>query len=124
MPPRPLSVAKLANRIVLLFLAFAVFSWGVQAKVSLYSVHSSPSKVAAAKLLTEDRTTQISVSLKVLEEPVGSFQMLRLIASAASHPTHSLPSFRIRRLKTNLHYPSACASRLVSLMRRPPPTLV
>jgi hypothetical protein len=47
MPPHPPSVAKLAIPIVLLFLAFAVFSWGMQAKVSLYNVHPSASAVAA-----------------------------------------------------------------------------
>lgn len=121
MPPSPRSVAKLATRIVLLFLAFAVFSWGMQAKVSLYKIHTSSSAVAAAKLLTEERTEQISIAHKVLENLVGSSEMFRLIAFAFPQRVTSFPSFRLRQLKVSLYRPCGCNSRSIGLMRRPPP---
>ncbi len=123
MSTRPRSAAKLATQFVLLFLAFAVFSWGMQAKVSLYKIHQSPSAVAAAKLLTEERTAQITVSLKAVEYPVGSSEMLRLISFAASDPVIPFPSFRLRRLKVSLYRPCGCDSRSIGQMRRPPPAL-
>lgn len=39
-----------------LLLAFAVFAWGLHAKLSLYDAHAVPSTVTVAKLLTSQKT--------------------------------------------------------------------
>ncbi len=122
MPLRPRSVTKLATQIVLLFIAFAVFSWGMQAKVSLYKAHPSPSTVAAAKLLTEERTAQITVSVKASGEWAASIDMLRLIALGSSNQVIPFSAFRLRQLQTSLYRTCGCDFQSTDLMRRPPPS--
>jgi hypothetical protein len=53
-----------AFKCALLFLACAVFSWGLQAKLSLYKTPQSPTTVIVAKLLTERRSAQTMASLE------------------------------------------------------------
>lgn len=124
MPIHRSSAAKLATRFVLLLLAFAVFSWGMQAKVSVYKIHPSCSIVAGTKLLTEERADQIDVSLRAVEFPVGSSAIPSLIAFGGSDSEAPFPSFRLRQLNGRLYRPCGCNSRSVIQMRRPPPTLI
>lgn len=123
MPGRPRSITKLAIQIVLLFTAFAVFSWGMQAKVSLYKAHPSPSTVAAAKLLTEERASQISVSVKLSGESAESIDMLRLTALESANRVIPFHVFRLRQLEINLYRTFGCDLQSTDLMRRPPPSL-
>jgi len=61
------------------FLASAVFSWGLQAKLSLYKPPQSPSTVTVAKLLTERRSAQAIDSLKRAVQSDTAWETLNLI---------------------------------------------
>src|SRR5271154_2670057 len=68
-----------AFKCALLFLACAVFSWGLQAKLSLYKTPQSPSTVTIAKLLTEKRSAQTMALLEKALKPVTARETLNLI---------------------------------------------
>ena len=115
---------KLATRFVLLLLAFAVFSWGMQAKVSVYKIHPSSSTVAGTKLLTEERADQLTVSIRAVEFHSGSSAIPSLVAFSGANCAPPFPSFRLRQLNGRLHRPCGCNSRSIIQMRRPPPALI
>jgi hypothetical protein len=71
--------ATYAFKSALLFLACAVFSWGLQAKMSLYKSPQSPSTVIVAKLLTERRSAQTMALLEKAVEPGTAWETLKLI---------------------------------------------
>ncbi len=64
MSKQPQIATTYAFKCALLFLACAVFSWGLQAKLSLYKTPQSPSTVTVAKLLTERRSAQTMALLE------------------------------------------------------------
>ena len=76
---RPQIAATYAFKSALLFLACAVFSWGLQAKLSLYKTPQSPSTVTVAKLLTEKRSAQTMALLAKALKPDTAWEMLNLI---------------------------------------------
>jgi hypothetical protein len=71
--------ATYAFKCALLFLACAVFSWGLQAKLSLYKTPQSPSTVIVAKLLTERRSGQTMALLEKALKPETAWKRLNLI---------------------------------------------
>jgi len=71
--------ATYAFKCALLFLACAVFSWGLQAKLSLYKTPQSPSTVTVAKLLTERRSAQTMALLEKALKPDTARETLNLI---------------------------------------------
>jgi hypothetical protein len=123
MPKRPQTAAPFALKCALLFLAFSVFGFGLNAKLSLYKKHQSPDTVAAAKLSTEKRSAQSTVLVKVLKEPLASAKILRLMAFSVFHNAISSPAFRLHQVEVSLCKPCRCDSRSSSLMNRPPPAL-
>jgi hypothetical protein len=76
---RPQIVGKYAFKCALLFLASAVFSWGLQAKLSLYRTPQSPATVTVAKLLTERRSAQTIDAIERAVESVTAWERLNLI---------------------------------------------
>jgi hypothetical protein len=113
-----------ALQFALLFLAFAVFNWGLQARLSLINAHPSPSKISSTKLSTGKRSPKSTVSLKVVKEPIGTPSVLRLIAFTTFHDVLSSPAFKLHQVEVSLCGPCRFDSRSSSLMNRPPPTLV
>jgi hypothetical protein len=113
--------ATYAFKCALLFLACAVFSWGLQAKLSLYKTPQSPSTVRAAKLLTERRSAQTIAVLEKALAPDTALETLRLIplvvlAQAILFLTFKFYEVEINFgafLRWNLHDPH--------LTQRPPP---
>ena len=110
---------------VLLFLAIAVFSWGLQAKLSDYHTHPGDSTVTSsmAKLSIEEGSARSVASLEDGGQPCLALESLHLAAVAFSwqHNHVSLASLvqpepgpRIPG-RYNLHGPNP--------MRRPPPVL-
>ena len=124
MPTHTRFAATPATRFVFLFLAFAVFSWGMQAKVSVYKIHASSFTVAGTKLLTEERADQLAVSLKAIEFPVGPSALHSLSPFAGTDSVIPFPSFRLRQLNGRRYNPCGCDSQSVIQMRRPPPALI
>jgi hypothetical protein len=112
-----------AFRCALLFLAAAVFSWGLQAKLSLYKTPQSPSTVTVAKLLTERRSAQTMALLEKALKPDTSWKTLNLIpllvlAQAILFLTFTFYQVEIdfcRSLSWKVHDPH--------LTQRPPPAI-
>jgi hypothetical protein len=76
---RPQIASTYAFKWALLFLASAVFTWGLQAKLSLYKPPQSPSTVTVAKLLTEKRSAQTMALLEKALKPDAAWEMPNLI---------------------------------------------
>ena len=118
---RPQLTGAYAFKCALLFLACAVFSWGLQAKLSLYKTPQSPSTVTVAKLLTERRSAQTMASLENALKPDTAWQRLKLIPILALAQSILIPSFELYQVEMNL-----CRSRRrdfqdPNLTQRPPP---
>lgn len=113
----------LALECALLFLAVAIFSWGVQAKVSLYSSDPGNSALTSfmAKLSTERGSSHVVASAEDRDQPRFTVEVLHFVDFAVSMQSNSVPPANSRQSKTgpdiagryNLHGPDR--------MRRPPP---
>ena len=110
-----------AFKSALLFLACAVFSWGLQAKLSLYKTPQSPSTVIVAKLLTERRSAQTVALLEKALKPVTAWETLNLIPLLVLAQAILILTFEFYQVEMNL-----CRSRRWDfhdprLTQRPPP---
>ena len=113
--------ATYAFKCALLFLACAVFSWGLQAKLSLYKTPQSPSTVIVAKLLTERRSAQIMALLEKALKPDPARTTLSLIPLLVLAKAILFLTLRFYRVEMNF-----CRSRRWNfydshLTQRPPP---
>jgi hypothetical protein len=105
----------------LLFLACAVFSWGLQAKLSLYKTPQSPSTITVAKLLTERRSAQTMALLEEALKPGTARETLNLIPFLVLAQAILFLTFEFYQVEINL-----CRSRRWNfhdphLTQRPPP---
>jgi hypothetical protein len=123
MPKRPQTAAPFALKCALLFLAFSVFGFGLNAKLSQYRANQSPDTVAAAKLSAEKRTAQSTVVTKVVKEPREEASRFRLFAFTVFQNVISSPAFKLHQVEVSLCNPCRCDSRSPSLMNLPPPAL-
>jgi hypothetical protein len=80
MSKRTRVVATFALKCVLLLLACSVFSWGLQAKLSLYKTPQTPSTEIVAKLLTERRSAQTMALFEKALEPDTDWKTSSLIS--------------------------------------------
>jgi len=118
---RPQIAGTFAFKCALLFLATAIFTWGLQAKLSLYKPPKSPSTVTVAKLLTERRSAQTIDSLKMAVQSDTAWETLNLIPLLILAQGICFLTFRFYQAETNL-----CRSRRWHfqdrhLTQRPPP---
>ena len=121
MSKRPQIAVTYAFKFALLFLACAVFSWGLQAKLSLYKTPQSPSTVTVAKLLTERRSAQTMALLEKAPKPDTAWETLNLIPLLVLAQTILILTFEFNQAEINL-----CRSRRWNfqdphLTQRPPP---
>jgi hypothetical protein len=113
--------ATYAFKCGLLFLACAVFSWGLQAKLSLYKTPQSPSTVTVAKLLTETRSAQTMALLEKALKPGTARETLSLIPLLVLAQAILFLTFKSYQVEMNF-----CRSRRWNfhdphLTQRPPP---
>jgi len=118
---RPKIAATYAFKCALLFLACAVFSWGLQAKLSLYKIPRPPSTVIVAKLLTERRSAQTMASLERAPTTDTASETLNLIPLLVLAQAIFILRFEFCQVELNL-----CRSRRWDfhdphLTQRPPP---
>ncbi len=118
---RPQIAGTYAFKCALLFLASAVFTWGLQAKLSLYKPPQSPSTVIVAKLLTERRSAQTMALLEKALKPDTARETLNLIPLLVLAQAILFLTFRFYQAEMNL-----CRSRRWDfhgphLTQRPPP---
>ena len=119
---RPQIAGTCAFKGALLFLACAVFSWGLQAKLSLYKAPQFPSTVTVAKLLTERRSAQTMALLEKALIPDTAPETLNLIPLVVLAQAILILTFEFYQVEMNL-----CRSRRwdfqdTHLTQRPPPT--
>jgi hypothetical protein len=115
-------VASVRN-IALLFLAFAVFSWGLQAKLELYKAPSSQ-RTELVKLSTEKHSAKVlkAFELKGMDRvpsPVETLAIVFLLLLAAS-----LLESVVHKAEIALASPSRFYLRGTYSLNRPPPTLL
>lgn len=118
---RPQIAGTYAFKCALLFLACAVFSWGLQAKLSLYKAPQSPRTVTVAKLLTERRSAQTMALLEKALKPDTAWETLNLIPLLVLAQAILILTFEFYQGEMNL-----CRSRRrdfqdPNLTQRPPP---
>jgi len=118
---RPQIAGTYAFKCALLLLASAVFSWGLQAKLSLYKSPQSPATVTVAKLLTERRSSQTMALLEKALKPDTGWETLNLIRLLVSAQAFLIVMFEFFHVEMNL-----CRSRRRGfhdphLTQRPPP---
>ena len=118
---RPQIAGTYAFKCALLFLACAVFSWGLQAKLSLYKTPQSPSTVTVAKLLTERRSAQTMAWLEKALKPDTARATLNLIPLLVLAQAILFLTFKSYQVEMN-----HCSSRRWDfgdphLTQRPPP---
>jgi hypothetical protein len=118
---RPQIAATYALKCVLLFLASAVFSWGLQAKLSLYKPSQSPSTVTVAKLLTERRSAQTMALLEKALTPDTAPETLNLIPLLVLAQAILFLTFKFYRVEMNLCRSRRWNFRDPHLTQRPPP---
>ena len=118
---RPQMAGIYAFKCALLFLACAVFSWGLQAKLSLYKIPQSPSTVIVAKLLTERRSAETMASFERALKPDPAWATSNLIPLLVLALATLIVTFEFYQVEINL-----CGSRRWGfhdphLTQRPPP---
>jgi hypothetical protein len=120
---RPQIASTYAFKCALLFLASAIFTWGLQAKLSLYKPTQSPSIVTVAKLLTETRSAQTMALLEKARKPDTAWETLNLIPLLVLVQAILILTFEFYQIEMDL-----CRSRRWDfqdphLTQRPPPAL-
>ena len=118
---RPQIAGTYAFKCALLVLASAVFTWGLQAKHSLYKPPQSPSTVTVAKLLTERRSAQTVALLEKALKAGTARETLNLIPLLVLAQAILILTFEFYQVEMNL-----CRSRRWDfhdprLTQRPPP---
>jgi hypothetical protein len=102
MSTRSRNAVTFAFKCALLFLACAVFSWGLQAKLSLYKTPQSPSTVTVAKLLTERRSAQTLALLEKALKPDAAPKTLNLIPLLVLAQAILILTFEFCQVELNL----------------------
>jgi hypothetical protein len=121
MSKRPQIAATCAFKCALLFLACAVFSWGLQAKLSLYKPQQSPSPVTVAKLLTERRSAQTMALLEKAVKPGTAWETLKLIPLLVLAQAILILTFEFYQVEINLCRSRRWGFQDPHLTQRPPP---
>lgn len=123
MSKQPRAATPIAVRFIVHFLVFAVFVWVLQAKLSLYKAHYSPSVATVAKASIEKRSLQTVVSPERTANLDRTSEDALLATLPASPEAISDSSSRFRNAALSLCRPCRIGSKGADLMRRPPPAL-
>lgn len=115
------STAHVAVLFGCLLLAFAVFAWGLHAKLSLYSPGVEPSNATVAKLLVGQRPQALLTSTSDRHpEPRGLWQLSVLLLGAAL----LLPELQVRWISATRGRVQPVDDLIpLRLLSRPPPTI-
>ena len=114
-------IATYAFKCALLFLASAVFTWGLHAKLSLYKPPQSPSTFTVAKLLTERRSAQTMAVLENALQPDTAWETLNLIPLLVLAQAILILAFEFYQVEMNLCRRRRRNFQDPHLTERPPP---
>ena len=114
---------SLMRRFALLFLVFAVFSLGLEARLALYTTSPNIS-VSSAKVATEKRSAQILRSLEVREYKQHPSD--KLVSAFLLRSIQKAPDLSIIVDETDIGLYESSRTYLSSIpsLRRPPPSIV
>jgi len=117
---RPQSTVPFAIECALLFLALAVFSWGLQAKLSLYKTHGPSSTGMVAKLSMEKHSSHTIAS----RERDGGNRPAEKVDLPASVSLHGILVFSLalHQVALGLSNPSRYDLHGLYSLHRPPPS--
>ena len=118
---RPQIAGTYAFKCALLFLACAVFTWGLQAKLSLYKTPQSPSTVTVAKLLTERRSAQTMALFAKALKPDKVRETLNLIPLLVLAQAILFLTFKFYQVEMNFCRCRRWDFQDPHLTQRPPP---
>ncbi len=118
---RPQISGTYAFKGALIILACAVFTWGLQAKLSLYKPSQSPSNVTVAKLLTERRSAQTMALLEKAPKPDTAWETLKLIPLLVLTLAIFILAFEFYQVEMNLCRSRGWDFHDPHLAQRPPP---
>jgi len=111
-------------KIALLFFAFAVFSWGLQAKLELYKPPAKQ-KILIAKLSTEKRSTKVLQALERQDKvPEYSHKLLALALDLNGIWTDSIHWAAAQEAEVALSHPGRSDLRSLYSLQLPPPSLL
>ena len=114
-------IATYAFKCALLFLASAVFTWGLHAKLSLYKPPQSPSTFTVAKLLTERRSAQTMAVLENALQPDTAWETLNLVPLLVLAQAILILAFEFYQVEMNLCRRRRRNFQDPHLTERPPP---
>jgi hypothetical protein len=115
--------ATYAFKSALLFLACAVFSWGLHAKLSLYKTPQSQSTVIVAKLLTEKHSAQTVALLEKALKLSTAWETLNLILPLVLAQAIWFLTFKFYQVEMNFCRPRRWDFHDPHLTQRPPPAV-
>jgi hypothetical protein len=121
MSRRHQNVATYAFKCALLFLACAIFSWGLQAKLSLYKTPQTPSTIVVAKLLTERRSAQTVALFEKAPESETAWETLNLVPLLILAQAILFVTFKFCEVEMDLCTSRGCDFHDPHLTQRPPP---
>ena len=116
------SSLSITCKVLLLVLAAAVFSWGLQSKLDLYKPPASQ-KVALAKLSTEQNSAKLERALTQRDASLGFAHRLTLVLHTLSPLPTPAPWQVVQQAKIVLSHPGRLDLHGIYLLRRPPPSL-
>lgn len=123
MPERSRLADGFGFRFALLFLAFSVFAWGLQAKLSLYKAAPFPSTATVAKLSSENRSAQTIASLQSTMKSNIDRGTIKFLCFLDSLRAAEGPSVRFQQVEVRLCRSCGSEWQNLDVMRRPPPAL-
>lgn len=107
---------------LIFFLAFAVFGWGLHAKLSLYEANSH-SVSATAKLSTKERPSQWSEAQSANAVPPAGVEAFASRSLIESLHRAAIEPARLDQVTLTPRAPSRVSLNASALMLRPPPDL-
>jgi len=120
MPRRVLSQISLPLQFAFLFLAFSVFAWGLQARLSQYKTNGRASELVV-KMSTEKRSSFYSVPTFSDEKTQPDFEKFACRLIFAIYQSSATSPNATQQVELSLVAPSRYDAQGPGLMLRPPP---
>jgi hypothetical protein len=106
-------------QVAFLFLAFSVFSWGLQARFSQYKTNGRSSE--SVKMSTDKRSSLKSLPTSAEEKPQPDFEKLTFRLIFAMYQSVATSPNAQQQVELSLVTPSRYDAQGPGLMLRPPP---
>jgi hypothetical protein len=116
------SSVSFIGKVALLSLAFALFSWGLQAKLELYKSPANQ-KVLVAKLSTEKKSTKLEQALTQRDTSPKPTHTAAFVLHPLSPLTTPISWQLVQQVEIVLLHPGRLDLQGIYSLHRPPPSL-